>query len=69
MKMIADTINDEILRIKRQLSSVHENDIARIVADARSRQTNVVSHQTRQDQSEQGGQADTNKAGELPCRV
>ena len=64
-----DTINDEILRIKRALAAVHGNDIARIGADARSRQTNVVSHQPRRYQAAQNGQVDTNAPREMPTEV
>ena len=45
--MPTNSINDEILRIKRQLAGAFGNDIDRIVADARSRQTNVVTRQPR----------------------
>ena len=38
-----DSINDEILRIKRHLAAMHGNDVERIAADARSRQINAVS--------------------------
>jgi hypothetical protein len=38
-----DTINEEILRIKRELASKFDNDLARIVADTRSRERNTVS--------------------------
>ncbi|XZE18290.1 hypothetical protein SH449x_003578 [Pirellulaceae bacterium SH449] len=41
--MTNDTINDEILRIKRELASKFDNDLARIVEDIRSRETNTVS--------------------------
>ena len=41
--MSTDPINDEILRIKRELAGVHGNDLARIIADARSRQADAVS--------------------------
>ena len=37
-----DSINDEILQIKRALAVAHGNDLDRIVAEARSRQKNVV---------------------------
>ncbi len=63
--MITDTINDEILRIKRELSSAHGNDIALIAADARSRQAHVVSHEPRRIKSEQNGQREA-KTPALP---
>jgi hypothetical protein len=37
-----DTINEEILRIKRELASKFDNDLARVVADTRSRERNTV---------------------------
>ena len=40
--MTGDSINDEILRIKHELAAMHDNDICRIAADARRRQTRVV---------------------------
>jgi len=40
--MPTDSINDEILRIKRQLAAEQGSDINRIVADAQSRQGKVV---------------------------
>lgn len=40
--MPRDSINDEILKIKRSLSAAFDNDLDRIVADIRSRQKNVV---------------------------
>lgn len=41
--MSADSINDEILRIKRELAAKFDNDLARIVADAISRECNAIS--------------------------
>ena len=38
-----DSINEEILRIKRELASKFDNDLARIVADTRSRESNTIS--------------------------
>ncbi|MFN7873899.1 MAG: hypothetical protein ACK5YR_15980 [Pirellula sp.] len=38
-----DSINEEILRIKRELASKFDNDLARIVADTRSRERNSIS--------------------------
>ncbi len=40
--MPSDAINDEILRIKRMLADEQGNDLDRIVADIRARQSNVV---------------------------
>ncbi len=51
--MTTDSINDEILRIKHELAALHGNDIRRIAADARSRQTDVVSLPPRPVKSEQ----------------
>jgi len=61
--MLSDSVNVEILRIKRQLAATQENDIDRIVADARSRQTNVVSQSPRQYNAEQTGQFDPQSVG------
>lgn len=47
-----DTINEEILRIKRELASKFDNDLARIVADTRTRETNTVSRPPRPWKSE-----------------
>jgi hypothetical protein len=41
--MTNDSINDEILRIKRELASKFDNDLARIVVDNRSRETDAIS--------------------------
>ena len=41
--MTADSINDEILRIKRELAARFDNDLDRIVADAKSREYNAIS--------------------------
>ena len=51
--MISDYINDEILRIKHELAAVHENDVRRIAADARSRQRNAINLPPRPIVSEQ----------------
>jgi len=48
-----DSINDEILRIKRELAARFDNDLNRIVADARSRETNAISMPRRPWKSEQ----------------
>ena len=40
--MLTDAINDEILQIKHSLAAALGNDLDRIVADARSRQQDVV---------------------------
>ena len=36
--MSTDSINEEILRIKRELAAKFDNDLARIVADAKTRE-------------------------------
>lgn len=41
--MTNDSINDEILRIKRELASKFDNDLARIVEDTRLRETGAIS--------------------------
>ena len=41
--MAIDSINDEILRIKRELAARFDNDLDRIVADARSRECDAIS--------------------------
>jgi hypothetical protein len=51
--MANDAINDEILRIKRELASKFDNDLTRIVADTKSRETNAVSLPSRPWKSEQ----------------
>ena len=48
-----DMINDEILRIKRELAAKFDNDLNKIVADARSRETNAISMPRRPWKSEQ----------------
>jgi hypothetical protein len=47
-----DSINEEILRIKRELASKFDNDLARIVADTRSRERNSISMPPRPCKSE-----------------
>ena len=51
--MSADSINDEILQIKRELAARFDNDLDRIIADARSRQRSVISLPPRRCKSEQ----------------
>jgi hypothetical protein len=51
--MSADSINDEILRIKRELAARFDNDLHRIIADARSRERNAISLPPRRCKSEQ----------------
>ena len=51
--MTNDSINDEILRIKRELASRFDNDLSRIVADTRTREKNAVSMPKRPWKSEQ----------------
>jgi len=48
-----EAINDEILRIKRELAARFDNDLNRIVADARSREINAISKPRRPWKSEQ----------------
>ncbi len=61
--MLTDSINAEILRIKRQLAAVHENQVDRIVADARSRQKNAVSRAPRRYKPAQTGPLDPQSVG------
>ncbi len=68
--MSADSINDEILRIKRELAARFDNDLARIVADAKSRECNAISLPPRRWKSElsdatEGGVASGMMAGSL----
>jgi hypothetical protein len=51
--MTADSINNEILRIKRQLAAKFDNDLDRIMADAKTREFDAVSLPPRQWESEQ----------------
>ena len=51
--MTTDSINDEILRIKRELAGRFDNDLDRIVADAKSRERNAINLPPRRCQSEQ----------------
>lgn len=51
--MTNDSINDEILRIKRELASKFDNDLARIVADTRLRERDAISMPRRPWKSEQ----------------
>ncbi len=51
--MTADSINDDILRIKRELAARFDNDLDRIVDDAKSRECNAISLPPRQWKSEQ----------------
>jgi hypothetical protein len=51
--MTADSINDEILRIKRELAGRFGNDLDRIVADIKSREKNSISLPPRKYKSEQ----------------
>lgn len=45
--MMNDPINDEILRIKRELANQFGNDLDRIVADIKSRERNTVTLEPR----------------------
>jgi hypothetical protein len=40
--MTSDSINDEILEIKRALAATFDNDLDRIVADAQSRERDTI---------------------------
>lgn len=40
--MTTDSINDEILRIKRELAAQFGNDLEKIVADIKSRERNTI---------------------------
>jgi len=40
--MTTDPINDEILRIKRELASRFDNDLEKIVVDIKSRERNTI---------------------------
>jgi hypothetical protein len=51
--MTTDSINDEILRIKRELAGRFGNDLDLIIADAKSREQNTVSFPPRRWKSEQ----------------
>lgn len=51
--MATDSINDEILRIKRELAGRFGNDLDLIIADAKSREQNAVSFPPRRWKSEQ----------------
>jgi hypothetical protein len=50
--MTSDSINDEILEIKRALAATFDNDLARIVADAQSRERNTITLPPRRWKSE-----------------
>jgi len=60
--MTYDAINDEILRIKRELAGRFDNDLNRIVADVRTRETNTVSMPRRQWKSEQSDAPKTSES-------
>jgi len=51
--MTSDSINDEILRIKRELAGRLGNDLDRIIADAKSRERNAINFPPRRCQPEQ----------------
>ena len=51
--MTTDSINDEILRIKRELAGRFGNDLDLIIADAKSHERNTVSFPPRRWKSEQ----------------
>ena len=50
--MSTDSINDEILEIKRALAAEFDNDLARIVEDAKSREHNTITLPPRRWKSE-----------------
>lgn len=50
--MSTDSINDEILRIKRELAGRFDNDLDRIVADTKSRERNAINLPPRRIRSE-----------------
>ncbi|XZE37141.1 hypothetical protein SH501x_002743 [Pirellulaceae bacterium SH501] len=50
--MTTDSINDEILRIKRELAARFDNDLDQIIADTKSRERNAVSLPPRRFKSE-----------------
>jgi hypothetical protein len=50
--MTTDSINEEILRIKRELAGRFGNDLDLIIADAKSRERNTVSFPPRRWKSE-----------------
>jgi hypothetical protein len=54
-KTMNDPINDEILRIKRELASQFGNDLDRIVADMKSRERNTITLRPREFPSQTGG--------------
>jgi hypothetical protein len=51
--MTTDSINDEILRIKRELAGRFGNDLDLIIADAKSRERNTIRFPPRRWKSEQ----------------
>ena len=53
--MMNDPINDEILRIKRELASQFGNDLDRIVADMKSSERNTVTLEPRVFAAQFGG--------------
>ncbi len=57
--MPTDTISTEILRIKRELATKFDNDLDRIVADAKSRERNVINLPPRR--------CDVNQSNALPA--
>jgi hypothetical protein len=52
--MTTDSINDEILQIKRELAARFGNDLDRIIADAKSRERNTITLPPRKIESESG---------------
>lgn len=50
--MTTDSINDEILQIKRELAARFGNDLDRIIADTKSRERNTITLPPRKIESE-----------------
>jgi hypothetical protein len=57
--MTTDSINGEILRIKRELAGRFGNDLDLIIADAKSRERNAVGFPPRRCKSEQSDAPNT----------
>jgi hypothetical protein len=68
-----DSINDEILETKRALAGKFDNDLARIVADAQSRERNTITLPPRRWKSERSDAPETATASSQversPARV
>ncbi len=72
LTMSTDSINDEILEIKRALAAKFDNDLARIVADAQSRERNTIALPPRRRKPEQPDAPEAattpSQAGRSPAR-